>query len=455
MRLHRQRRPVLVLSKVRAGGHLYYLEATDERNGPGAEPPGVWLVPGGTMALDGEVDAREIEHLLQGRHPSSGEELGADRRRLTVAGYDLTFCAPKSVSLLHALAEPEIAEHVRVGHHKAVTAALSYVESRALAVRREVPGTGRVPVTVDPVPAAGFLHRTSRALDPHLHTHVLVANVGRGPGGEWSALDGRGVYAHRATVDALYHAQLRHELTVSLGVDWEPTRRGRADVAGVGERARQAFSARSAQIAAGLAEYGFASEGASLVPRRASDVASLATRPPKDLSVAVDDLRVEWRRRAREIGFGPLQLEAVLGRVPAWALDASTVDTGALASVLEEISAPGTGTSFSRRHVVRAWAGACRYGEGVRAVEEGVDRFLGSDAVVEAASSRGVVSDGPGVAERRHALAERCLGRGGERLAGELAERRLLERVLARRGMSLPDERSLALGRDRGLGLDR
>jgi conjugative relaxase-like TrwC/TraI family protein len=104
-----------------------------------------------------------------------------------VAGYDLTFSAPKSVSVLFGLGEPEIREAVRRAHDKAVAAAMGHVERTAVAVRR---GHGGLIVE----PAGGlvvglFRHRTSRVGDPQLHTHAVVANLGKGPDGRWSTLE--------------------------------------------------------------------------------------------------------------------------------------------------------------------------------------------------------------------------------------------------------------------------
>ncbi len=84
--------------------------------------------------------------------------------------------------------------------------------------------------------AAAFRHRTSRAGDPQLHTHVLVANLGRGLDGRWSALDGRRLYAHARTASFVYQAVLRGELTRTLGVEWSPVRKGIAEVVGVRRR---------------------------------------------------------------------------------------------------------------------------------------------------------------------------------------------------------------------------
>ncbi|MHB1912141.1 MAG: relaxase domain-containing protein, partial [Acidimicrobiales bacterium] len=81
--------------------------------------------------------------------------------------------------------------------------------------------------------AAAFRHRTSRAGDPALHTHVLVANMAEGRDGRWTALDTRALYTHGRTAGFIYQAVLRHELAATLGVLFEEMERGYADVAGV------------------------------------------------------------------------------------------------------------------------------------------------------------------------------------------------------------------------------
>ena len=180
------------------------------------------------------------------------------------------------MSVLHALSEPSVSEAVAESHRVAVAAALDYVEDRALGVRRQQ-GSERIVQPVEGAFGAAFVHRTSRALDPHLHSHVVVANLGRGTDDRFSALDGRGIYAHAGAVGAVYHAQLRHEMVERLGVEWGPLDRGRADLVGIGKEARREFSKRSAQIAADLAETG-------LSGGRAAEHAAHKTRQPKDFS---------------------------------------------------------------------------------------------------------------------------------------------------------------------------
>jgi conjugative relaxase-like TrwC/TraI family protein len=97
--------------------------------------------------------------------------------------------------------------------------------------------------------AAAYQHRTSRAQDLHLHTHVIVANMARGSDGEWRALDGRPILKdYRLAAGYLDQAQLRFELTRSLGVEWLEPEHGMAAIAGVPEAALRAFSQRRAQV---------------------------------------------------------------------------------------------------------------------------------------------------------------------------------------------------------------
>ncbi|HUI02808.1 MAG TPA: MobF family relaxase, partial [Acidimicrobiales bacterium] len=342
------------------------------------------------------------------------------------------FCAPKSVSLLHALGTPQVSAAVREAHERAVDAALDYVERRALAVRRPEGGVV-VPQPAHAVAGACFVHRVSRALDPHLHSHAVLPNLGRDRDGSFSALDGRGLYAHRSTADALYHVQLRHELTARLGLAFEPARNGRADVAGIGVEARRAFSQRSAAIAAHLAGRG---RGGA----RARDIAGHATRPPRDLARSPEDLRGQWEDRARAVGLSARRLAAVVDRVPRRAgpePGEPGVDVaGALA---------GRSTA-ARRDVVRAWCRALPAGAPAAAVERVADRLL--DTMTPAPGHR-ARHEHPGVGERRYEVPARALRAAIDRQGAVLAralEARGMEAPAPGRGRSAADELGLGLG---------
>ena len=92
--------------------------------------------------------------------------------------FDLTFSAPKSVSLLWALGSEPVAEVVAAAHREAVEAALGFLEERAAVARVQCGGVRRRVATEGWV-VAGFVHRTSREGDPQLHTHCLVPNLVR------------------------------------------------------------------------------------------------------------------------------------------------------------------------------------------------------------------------------------------------------------------------------------
>ena len=153
--------------------------------------------------------------------------------------------------------------------------------------------------------AAAFRHRSSRAGDPLLHTHVVVANATQAADGRWTALDGRELYRHAKTAGYLYQAVLRAELTRELGLRWQPVEHGTADIDGVPRRVIEHFSQRRAEILELMGSRGESSA-------RAAQVATLETRRGKDYGVPVERLREQWRARAAEHGLDRAALNRVL-----------------------------------------------------------------------------------------------------------------------------------------------
>jgi conjugative relaxase-like TrwC/TraI family protein len=183
--LRQARRRVDRRASVASGVEDYYLG--------GPEAIGEWM--GGlarSVGVSGAVGESELRSVLDGRSPASGDLL--TRRHLKVPGFDLTFSAPKSVSILFGIGDERVRRAVKDAHRAAVGDAFAYLERQAAVTRRGRDGRDVVPG--QGIIAAAFLHRTSRAGDPHLHTHVLVANLTRASDGVWRALDGRRLYAH-------------------------------------------------------------------------------------------------------------------------------------------------------------------------------------------------------------------------------------------------------------------
>ena len=420
---------MLRVAKVSAGGHAYYLDAADPRSSRAADAPGRWIGSGPeVLGLSGVVASSELWAVLAGRDPASGEVLGRAHRRVRVAAFDLTFSAPKSVSLLHALGRPEVSEAVAGGHAAAVEAAVTYVERHAVAVRRSGP-RGRTTEPAQGTAVAAFMHRTSRALDPHLHTHAVTANLARGPDGSWSALDGRGLYAHVTAAASVYHAQLRYELAARLGVEWGALDRGRGDLVGVGLEARRAFSVRSAQIAAELA-------GRGLAGPRARDLAAVRTRAAKNVTSPMEELRRWWHERAEAVGLDLARLDAVVDRVPRRAPGLPDPDRlrSVVCATLERCRASAT-----RRDVVTEVARVVERGAPLAFIEGFADDTVrGLDVALPGSPG----PDGPGVGERRFTLAAGRGRVGGQqtvvpdhRSAAAADERRALDVLLRRRSM--------------------
>ena len=120
----------------------------------------------------------------------AGEWREEPKRLAPVSGYDLVFSCPKSVSLLHALTDDErVRREISEAHEASWQAALAYLEREACVVRRGHGGELRE--HGEGFVAAAFRHRTSRAQDPHLHTHVIVANMTRTDDGSGGRSTGR------------------------------------------------------------------------------------------------------------------------------------------------------------------------------------------------------------------------------------------------------------------------
>jgi len=380
---------VLSIGKLVGGAEEYYLRTVaagrEEYYVGAGEAPGVWVGEGSAaLGLAGHVGGAQLRTLLAGFSPG-GERLGSRPIAATrVAGFDLTFSAPKSVSLLWALTDRSVSASVRRAHDEAVVDALGYLERRATKARRGAGGEQRI--AANGLVGAAFRHRTSRTGDPQLHSHVLVANAVLAEDGRWSAPDARLLYFHARTAGFLYQASLRMRLAQSLGVSFGVIEKGCAEVTGVNEGMLRAFSSRRAAIEEALERRGLAS-------RRAAEVAALETRPakdcPPDRTAAGMSLHDHWRQRAADLGFDPNDLGQLLGP-PRWVEPATSL-TGILAEQL--LGAEGLtarASTFERRDVVRAVAERLVDGGSVAIVEWMADAVLHRpDAVRLGADGRG------------------------------------------------------------------
>jgi len=440
---------MLTIGKLGIGQENYYLDkvaegAEDYYSGEG-EAEGRWMGDGAEeLGLDGEVGPDQLKAMLTGRNPVDGAPLLGMRgvpAKGAVPGFDLTFSAPKSVSLLWALGGAETGAEISRAHERSVEAALDYMQREACWTRRGAGGSEFV--QGNGYLAAAYLHRSSRNGDPQLHTHVLIANATTGPDGSWTRLYHPAIYDHAKTAGYIYEAQLRHELSRSLGVRWREVRNGIAEIEGFADEHLRAFSTRRAEILEAV--------GAD-APARARQVANLATREAKEKGVSRETLRERWRHKASEIGLNCDEISRSFNpNTPAVARTVSTwqVDRAVTAGV----------SHFDRRDAIQAVTGLLPEGAEAIHVERMADKYLASDAVIRIGESARVGDRYTtrriwGLEREALAAVERMRGKGTSQ-AGELVAARVIaarptlkddQREMVRRLLANPEGVAVVIG---------
>lgn len=243
-------------------------------------------------------------------------------------GFDLTWSAPKSVSVAFAGADGALRDKMLEAHHAAVEKALDFVEKHAAETRR---GKGGKDVLEAELVISRHTHYGARAhekdwkqrgeheldVDPQLHTHCLVYNLARDKDGNWGALEPKEMYHWKMAAGALYRAELAENLR-GLGFGIEDDIRLADDgsvkdrffkIAGVPDELAEQMSGRRKEILAHMAEHGGSAQQANLATRRDKDeptFAELSERWKEDLA--------EYRRE--HPGLLPENMRSLVGRKP-------------------------------------------------------------------------------------------------------------------------------------------
>lgn len=227
----------------------------------------------------------------------------------SVAGYDLVFTPTKSVSIAWGLGDENLRKGIEEAHEAAINDALAYLEDNAVYTRRGYNGVRQVDVNGGLI-ATKFRHHDSRAGDPNLHDHVVVANKVQAEDGTWLSLDGRMLYRHNVAASEVYNSKIIEHIHQKLGLEFTPReQRGRKvfELAGIDPKLISGFSSRSVEInqsleeleAKFIAEHGHAP---TMKQRNAlAQQATLATRPAKEDITSLQDLNTQWRARAQEL----------------------------------------------------------------------------------------------------------------------------------------------------------
>jgi TrwC relaxase/AAA domain len=259
--------------------------------------------------------------------------------------------------------------------------------------------------------AAAYRHRMSRALDPQLHTHVVAANLTRGPDGRFTALFGAPIYQAAKTGGYRYQAHLRAEISERLGLEWGPVRKGAADLKEVPRAALEEFARRRDEMQRAAAKGGF-----SLASKRSAEAAAVDTRERKQYGIETHTWREEIQARAPEHGLGRNEVAGILEhgaerRERTMVADGGVADdaagaaqSGELRELGDRLAGPDGLTersnTFDERAVLQEFAQAAGQGARVDLIRRRADRFGGRDDVLYI-RDRGMTTAGLIDCERR------------------------------------------------------
>ncbi len=241
------------------------------------------------LGLGGPVEASQFEAILSGNLPNGVTISGRGGGR-HVAGIDLTFSAPKSVSLVGLVGKDE---RVVSAHLQAVRTTMEWAQKNLALARQGA--NGRETVRTDNLVYALFSHKVSRSLDPGIHVHAVVAGATQRADGEWRALRNVALYKENTLLGAIYHSELRASLE-KLGYAVQLTgKHGSFEIAGIDRATIEQWSTRRAEILQIAERLNISSpEGMQAIAERSRDA---------KVQITPAELDRHWEALARERGF--------------------------------------------------------------------------------------------------------------------------------------------------------
>lgn len=229
----------------------------------------------------------------------------------SVAGFDMVFTPPKSVSLAWGLGDKTLREGVQQAHEAAIADVVKFLEEQVIMTRRGAGGVRQIDIDGGLI-ATKFRHWDSRSGDPNLHDHLVISNRVKGSDGQWSAIDGRTLYQWNVAASELYNAKLAEHLEQTLGLVCVPDAAKSElspvmEIAGFDREMVERFSSRRSEISAELDRlkeqyvetHGYAPGRKAML--ELAQQATLATRPHKSEAKSLKDLCEEWAAKAEAI----------------------------------------------------------------------------------------------------------------------------------------------------------
>lgn len=270
---------------------------------------GVWWTTGETIVRHGAaIDKESFRDLCAGIDPRTGERLVRGAGPKHRAGWDITFSAPKSLSILWMAGDEQQRAALHALHRGAVEDALRFLVDERLVEVRLGPG-GYIREPAADVIVGRFDHYTSREGDPTIHTHAVLMNAARS-GEKYRTLEPEKLFEHQLVLGAAFRASLAHRLA-AIGFSLREAGRNQFEIAGIPQSLIETFSKRSRQIE-------------ELVGRDATgaqkELAALATRGSKDEVPVGEILEARWKEELAQTGTDPWG--AVRDFVPGREVDA-------------------------------------------------------------------------------------------------------------------------------------
>jgi conjugative relaxase-like TrwC/TraI family protein len=394
-------------------------EATYSFDAPEAAR-GVWASYGRFVRDGTTVESADIRRLAAGFDPRTGESLVQRNTARRAVAYDLQLAAPKSLSVLWALADKGQRRLIETAQTRAVRAALDAVITEGLIETRRGKG-GAVREAAQELAIATFAHHTNREGEAHLHTHCVILNACVREDGTTGAIDNVKLLHHKLAVGAAYRAELARELhALGLVTEADPKYQFGFWVKGVPLELCKAQSKRRAQVEAALAAQGLTSADSG----RLADIAAKGSRKSKKAEAAVPEvLRARWQAEAVALGLDP-------ARVWEWAIDAGAAggagDDLPLPEVADRLVAEALAALseqeavLERRHVLRAALERAERQSPVRCgyteIAAAIERALAAERLVQIGKTeRGTVYATPSAIEMERRMLRAALSRQGER----------------------------------------
>lgn len=224
------------------------------------------------------------------------------RHQTAIAGFDLVFTPSKSVSIAWGLGDKQLRKDIEAAHEHAIQDVVRHLENNVIMTRRGHNGVRQID-TKNGIIGTKFRHYDSRAGDPNLHDHVVIANRVEGEDDKWSSIDGRVLYQYGVECSELYNSKVQEYVTQLTGLQFEPRmQNGKPihEIVGISDEMVRAFSSRRGDISAELdkvkakfvADNGYEPSEKQLI--KLAQQATLATRPAKSEARSLEDLHTEW-----------------------------------------------------------------------------------------------------------------------------------------------------------------